>query len=159
MVSVFDVAKYILEKKGQVSAMKLQKLVYYAQAWSLVWDEEALFDSRIEAWANGPVCRELYTEHRRQFLLNAQSFESGCSDNLREYQKDTINAVLRDYGNKTAQQLSDLTHVENPWRLARGNTPDGASSFEEIDLLSMHEYYSGLQPNDDEQKVTLPQQA
>ena len=40
---------YILEKKGRMTTMKLQKLIYYAQAWSLVWDERPLFDEKIEA--------------------------------------------------------------------------------------------------------------
>lgn len=31
-VTVFDVAKYILEKKGEMTAMKLQKLIYYSKA-------------------------------------------------------------------------------------------------------------------------------
>jgi len=43
MASVHDVAAYILDKRGPMSHMKLQKLVYYCQAWSLVWDEELFF--------------------------------------------------------------------------------------------------------------------
>jgi len=50
-LSVHDVAAYILKKQGEMSAMKLQKLVYYSQAWSLVWDEKPLFRAQIEAWA------------------------------------------------------------------------------------------------------------
>ena len=42
MLSAFDVAEYILKKKGAITAMKLQKLVYYSQAWAVVWDEEPL---------------------------------------------------------------------------------------------------------------------
>ena len=43
MADVFDVAAYILKKKKALTSMKLQKLVFYAQAWSLVWDEKPLF--------------------------------------------------------------------------------------------------------------------
>ena len=53
-VNVLDIAAYILCKQGAMTAMKLQKLVYYSQAWSLVWDDKPLFRERIEAWANGP---------------------------------------------------------------------------------------------------------
>nr|MBF2754091.1 hypothetical protein [Gammaproteobacteria bacterium AqS3] len=49
-MSVFNVAKYILEQQGEMAAMKLQKLVYYSQCWALVWDEEPLFDEEIQAW-------------------------------------------------------------------------------------------------------------
>ena len=55
-----NVVQYILKKAGPMSAMKLQKLVYYCQAWSLVWDEEQLFKDEIQAWANGPVAPYLY---------------------------------------------------------------------------------------------------
>src|SRR5689334_5878093 len=58
--SVHDTAAFILKVHGPVSAMKLEKLVYYCQAWSLVWDERPMFSERIEAWANGPVCPDLY---------------------------------------------------------------------------------------------------
>ncbi len=68
-LSVHDVAAYILKKQGEMSAMKLQKLVYYSQAWSLVWDEKPLFRAQVEAWANGPVARSLYDKHRGQFAV------------------------------------------------------------------------------------------
>jgi len=49
MASTFDVAKYITERTGEVSAMKLQKLMFYAQAWNLVWDEAPLFSEDFQA--------------------------------------------------------------------------------------------------------------
>jgi uncharacterized phage-associated protein len=49
MATAHDVAAYILRGQGEMTAMKLEKLVYYAQAWSLVWDEEPLFKERVEA--------------------------------------------------------------------------------------------------------------
>lgn len=56
MVSVFDVAEYVLSEVGYVSTMKLQKLVFYSQAYSLVTLDEPLFSDDFEAWVNGPVC-------------------------------------------------------------------------------------------------------
>ena len=64
MCTSLDVAAYILTKKHRLTAVKLQKLVYYCQAWSLVWDEKPLFRDRIEAWASGPVVKGLYLAHR-----------------------------------------------------------------------------------------------
>jgi len=49
MASVFSVAKYIHSQLGDISAMKLQKLTYYSQAWTLVWDEEVLFQEDFQA--------------------------------------------------------------------------------------------------------------
>ncbi len=66
MAHVQDVARYILEKRGRMSAMKLQKLVYYSQGWHLVFDGEPLFAERIEAWANGPVVPARQVERLRE---------------------------------------------------------------------------------------------
>ena len=55
--------------------MKLQKLVYYCQAWSLVWDDMPLFESRIEAWANGPVVLDLYYRHRGQYWIDTLGWQ------------------------------------------------------------------------------------
>ena len=98
MASAHDVAAYILECHGRMTAMKLEKLVYYCQAWSLVWDERTLFDERIEAWVNGPVVPELYRVHRGQFHLD--EWPQGDPSILEDYQIDTINAVLSYYGVK-----------------------------------------------------------
>jgi uncharacterized phage-associated protein len=73
MRSVLDVAAYIVQKLGPLTAMKLQKLVYYSQAWSLVWDEKPLFRERVEAWANGPVVRRLFEVHKGQFKADVLS--------------------------------------------------------------------------------------
>ncbi len=68
-IKVIDVADYILLQHGAMSAMKLQKLIYYSQAWHLVWEDKALFDEEIEAWANGPVVPILHSMHRGHFKL------------------------------------------------------------------------------------------
>ncbi len=141
MANVHDVAAYILKKRKRMTAMKLQKLVYYCQAWSLVWDEEPLFPEKIEAWANGPVVRELYDRHRGMFKLNGWD---GEPKNLIHKQKDTVNAILNFYGGKSSQWLSDLTHQEPPWFDARRGVPPGARGFNEITHAAMAEYYGSL---------------
>lgn len=143
-VNVFDVAVYILKKQGVMSAMKLQKLVYYSQAWSLVWDDKALFQSRIEAWANGPVSPSLYKEHRGKFTVSLKDLKPQMKGELTEAQKETIDTVLKAYAHKSAQWLSDQTHSEKPWIKARKGLPDSARSDVEITRDSMSEYYSSL---------------
>lgn len=142
MATVHDVAAYILHKKGQMTTMKLQKLIYYAQAWSLVWDEKPLFSNKIEAWANGPIVRALYNCHRGKF--NIKAWPEGNPESLSRQQVETIDAVLGFYGDKTSQWLSDLTHQETPWREARKGLLPGAPSNSVITRASMAEYYGSL---------------
>jgi uncharacterized phage-associated protein len=142
MATVFDVAAYILARKGEITAWKLQKLVYYSQAWSLVWDERPLFRERIEAWANGPVCPELYAAHRGAFVV--LQIRQGNEGRLDADARETIDAVLSYYGDKSSQWLSDLTHREPPWRDAREGFSDGERGNAEISHGAMADYYGSL---------------
>ncbi len=139
---VFDIAAYILEKQGSMTTWKLQKLVYYCQAWSLVWDDDVLFDEEIQAWANGPVCRKLYDAHRGQYRIGV--IPQGDSGLLTDVQRDTVDRVLTYYGDKSPQWLSDLTHLEKPWREARGDLPGSMRGEQVISKESMAEYYGSL---------------
>lgn len=143
-VSVFDVSAYILKKLGTMTTMKLQKLVYYCQAWSLVWDEKPLFREKIEAWSNGPVVRELFAFHRGMFHVS--SIPVGNPDLLDDQQQETIDAVIDYYGHKPSQWLIDLTHMEEPWKKARAGLPVSVRSSKMISLEDMAEYYSSLPP-------------
>ncbi len=141
MANVFDVATYILERRGPMTTMKLQKLVYYSQAWSTVWDDDVIFDQAIKAWKNGPVVRELWADTKGSFRVSSVS--SGNSANLSADQVATIDNVLNFYGNKDAQWLSDLTHMEDPWRVAYA---EGQNTV--ITPASLVEYYSSIAPTE-----------
>lgn len=141
-ISAVDVAAYIMFKAGPMTAMKLQKLVFYSQAWSLVWDEEALFAEDIQAWANGPIVPELYAKHRGAFQLT--SWDHGSHDRLSVSQKETIDAVLKFYGDQTGQYLSELTHAETPWIEARAGLAPGERGNRVITHAAMAEYYGSL---------------
>ncbi len=145
MATIHDVAAYILKKLGPMSAMKLQKLVYYAQAWSLVWEDRPIFRARIEAWANGPVAPILYKKHRGSFRI--QKWPEGDASRLSEEDSTTVNSVVKFYGDKSPQWLSDLTHMEDPWIIARRGLAPGATSNNEITIESMQDYYASLRSN------------
>lgn len=141
--SILDVSRYILEKCGPMTAMKLEKLCYYSQAWSLVWDGSPLFEESFEAWANGPVCPVLFDMHRHMFTVSVKDIP-GNPEKLTADQKATIDAVIDAYGKLDAYQLSTLTHSEDPWRNARSGLPSGARSDAVITLDAMELYYGSL---------------
>ena len=130
-----------------MSATKLQKLVYYSQVWAVVWTGEVLFPERIFAWKNGPVVRELYDVHRGQFRV--ERIPGGNSKRLSADEKDTIDRVLAFYGDKSAQWLSDLSHMEEPWRQAWHDAEPGEQGSKEISLACVAEYYTSLEPSKD----------
>lgn len=141
MASAIDVAGYILNKRGPMTTMKLQKLIYYSQVWSVVWDDDVLFEERLEAWDNGPVVRELWLATRGRFRIDA--VPGAQLERVSLEQRETIDKVLEFYGDKDAQWLSDLTHMEAPWREAREVAQNA-----EISLERISEYYSSLVPDE-----------
>lgn len=143
-ISVFDVAAYILKQIKECSTMKLHKLLYYCQAWSLVWDEKSLFSEPIEAWANGPVVRDLFNFHKGWYSLSYANLSIGNENKLSKEQKETIESVLQYYGDKPAQWLIDLTHTEAPWKNARKGYGPMERGNTIITNDSMAEYYSSL---------------
>lgn len=144
MANVFDVALYILEKQGEITAMKLQKIAFYVKVWGLVWDEEEIFPEKFQAWANGAVSSALYDRHRGSFKVSSDLFSEADTNNIPGKHKETIDKVIEFYGKFTAQQLSDINHQESPWSEARGNLPPEARCTNVITSASMAEYYSGI---------------
>ena len=140
-VDVQDVAMYILQKLGRVTAMKLEKLIYYCQAWCLVLSEKPLFQARIEAWVNGPVVPELFKRHRRSYYVEMKQLH-GDAGNIDGKNIKIIDAVLSEYGNMSAEELVKLSHGEVPWMDARiGLLPD-ENCHRVISWSSMADYYS-----------------
>lgn len=142
MASAHDVAAYILDKQPGMTTWKLQKLVYYSQAWHLVWREDPLFREPIEAWAHGPVVRELYDRHKRYYQVARWPW--GNAENLSPLERQSIDGVVAFYGDKTGHWLRELTHQERPWIDARAGLAEGERGNREIRRAAMAEYYGSL---------------
>ena len=138
MANIFDVSKYILTSIGEMSTMKLQKLCYYSQAWTLVWDKKPLFGEEFKRWDNGPVCRELFDIHQKMFNINAEHIPDSklSEESLTNNEKLNVDTVLEHYGKYSGAQLSELSHSERPW----SETPKDAVI--SVDCLKL--YYSSL---------------
>ena len=142
MASPLDGAEYILREvpDSRRDWMKLQKLLYYSQAWSLVWDSRPLFADAIEAWRNGPVIPSIYRAQRHE-----SASLKGAVDSLDATAVETLRAVIEAFGDKSGEWLSNLAHRERPWIDARQGLPDDARGNGEISHAAMREWY-GKQP-------------
>ena len=146
-VSALDVASYIMQRiggnTGNRTTFWLQKLVYYSQVKSLINFKEPLFFQGIEAWGNGPVVKDLYDKHKGVKHLRAWDFSDlGNENNLSRDQKLATDWALEKYGDLHGDILSELTHSEDPWRLARGDLPDEASCSDIITNESIIVFYT-----------------
>lgn len=100
------------------------------------------FEPAFEAWANGPVIPEVYQHHRG--LFQVRTWKRGTVNGVDAQERKVVDRVLKFYGGKTSQWLSNLTHQEEPWIKARKGTVAGQRSQHEITPAAMHEYYSSL---------------
>ncbi|WP_236851740.1 Panacea domain-containing protein [Candidatus Sodalis pierantonius] len=99
-----------------MSNLKLQKLVYYAQGFSLALLNRPLFNEEIEAWMHGPVVPELYRKYK-DFKNQALPLPENDIDfsKFSEDEKELLDEVYRVYGQYSAWKLRDMTHSEPPW--------------------------------------------
>jgi uncharacterized phage-associated protein len=127
------------EKDAPVSNLKLQKLLYYSQAWNLAFYKEPLFEEDFEAWVHGPVVPEIFRTYRDH---KWNSIPKVKASRITARAKQHLEEVWRVYGSLKAFDLERLTHSESPWKSARiGLAPD-ASSCTVISKKSMREYYT-----------------
>ncbi|MBX0291944.1 SocA family protein [Hymenobacter sp. HSC-4F20] len=114
---------------GGVSHLKLQKLLYYIQAYHLAYFDSPVVDDQFQAWVHGPVSRKIYDEIKDFSVLHGEvkfQQEEGeptpaerLSSTLSPDQVEFINDVLAEFGPKSAYALEAMTHSETPWIEAR----------------------------------------
>lgn len=126
-----------------ISNLKLQKLCYYAQAWSLALDNEPLFSERIEAWAHGPAIPELYRRFKKygSQAIDPSDRQTDPIHDLHTEHLNLLSGVWHRYGRLSGNDLRTMTHHEEPWLKARGSTPPGENCNAAIAHESMRSFY------------------
>ena len=147
MKSCFDIVPYFLKvsyrgARGGMTPLKLQKLLYYSQAWYLVFRDRPLFWESIEAWVHGPVVPDVYRKFKHFGYSKIRNQNMLANDYINEQEKLVLNLVWNTYGNQQAKYLEYLTHSEYPWMNARRGLAENQSSSREISLNEMKQYYS-----------------
>lgn len=133
-----------------MSAMKLQKLCFFAYGYHLAWEDRQLFPERFEAWANGPVVYELYDQHRGRFNLDKGDI-AGDPTALDDDERDSVNVVLENFRSFDAHELSAMTHRPGPWLDARkrAGVTDLQRSNEELRDEEIADFFGALVGRED----------
>ena len=154
-VKSIDLTLYILARLGKASQLKLQKLAYYVESWHLAYFEEPILKEDFEAWVHGPVLRSVWNffrERNIKSLYNSVELKEESKEPLIQQieailsqdQKELIDNVLDEYGDKTAFYLENLTHSERPWIEARGNLDQSDRCDAPISKDTMMEFYQSM---------------
>ncbi|MEM7556757.1 MAG: type II toxin-antitoxin system antitoxin SocA domain-containing protein [Cyanobacteria bacterium P01_A01_bin.84] len=124
--------------EAEITNMKVQKLLYYAQSLHLALYDEPLFHEEIQAWRYGPVCPPAY-----KFYCQFEAEQLPIPDKEQSLQaipeeiKSLLEEVWEYFGGYHAYRLSDMTHGEFPWKKARKGLAPQARSTEAIRLEDM----------------------
>ena len=153
VTTVFDFAAQIQARLGSVDAFRLNKLVYYVQAWSLAWRGRPAFHERIEAWRHGPVTKDLWVDITHQASRQIKNASPLSPDDL-----ELVERVLIHYGQMSSDALIKLSHTEEPWREARGSLPELSPSSEEIQIAAMRDFYARAwrEAQEDNEQIDAP---
>ena len=143
MIDSLNVARYFIVRayedgiEAEMTNMKVQKLLYYAQSLHLALYDEPLFNDDIQAWRYGPVCPPAYRFYSdfeaKQLPIPNQEFLLAIPDD----RKKLLEEIWGYFGGYHAYRLSDMTHLEFPWKKARKGLPPAARSTEPILLEDM----------------------
>lgn len=148
--TICSVADYVIVKLEEAGAglnvLKLQKLLFYIQAWHLAIKQKPLFDAKFQAWVHGPVSREIYDRFSNTHMMygaitSKDVAEHDQAESLDQEAADFVNEILEAYASYSGTKLERMTHDEEPWIQARGGLPNSARCETEIDEGLMASYY------------------
>lgn len=129
-----------------ITPLKLQKLLYYVQAWGLALYDNRVMNESFEAWAHGPVIPETYFQLNKFGYHPIDPNDSFFED--AEIDETTIHLLeqIRDiYGIYDGKYLEELTHQETPWIETRGDLSPEARCNAVIPEDTMRKYYLEMQ--------------
>lgn len=144
-----DVAEFFLSAVDESSGdnmtnLRLQKLLYYAQGWHLALLEEPLFSEDIQAATHGPVVRPLYEKYKQYGGERIPSVGHFSQTLFKRSSRDVLGQVWRTYGQFSAKRLEDMTHQERPWLEAREGCMDNERSNVVISHDVMWDYFRSV---------------
>ncbi len=125
----------------RISHLKLQKLIYYCQAYHLAIRDTPLFEEELEAWKYGPVVKSIYNIYKvyGNAIIATSEPEQTHEKSYTSMQPEEIrliSQVMDAYGHLSAISLMEHTHREKPWQKAFRK---GEGTI--IDKEIMKEYY------------------
>ena len=103
------------EERDYLTNLRLQKLLYYVQAWSLVMRRKPMFQDRIEAWVHGPVVPSVYRHfsHKGPMPIVEADVEN-VEIELDEEEASFVASVWETYKAYSALKLREMTPSGGP---------------------------------------------
>lgn len=158
--NVLDICRHVINYSNDrdygISNLKLQKVLYFIQAYFLInrKDHAPCFNEKIEAWDFGPVVPVAYHEYKqygggdiptiKSYILFDEndvwnSRRIAFDDNIIKVKDKTlVDKVVDNFSEYSATDLVSLTHKQSPWIDAYVPHQNN-----EITLDAIREYFNG----------------
>ncbi len=134
--------KYVLMETSEITPLALQKLLYYAQGFKKAFTDTFMFEQDCEAWAHGPVYRDVYHKYRG---YGYNPIEEGRlhygNIHLTDDEEELLDHIILYFGCYSGKVLEHMTHSEEPWRSARRGLADGERSERVIEKQNIDVYF------------------
>lgn len=134
-------ARYLLYKCEDITPLMLQKALYYMQGFAYAFLGEFPFEEECEAWAHGPVFKEVYMRYRDYRYEPEEKKEEFDTTEFTAGEKAVYDSVINSFCCYSGKVLERITHNEAPWLAARGSLPLSAYSEEVMDRESLGQYF------------------
>jgi putative zinc finger/helix-turn-helix YgiT family protein len=138
------VIDYLLSQCQDISPLSLQKALYYAQGFFYAFYRTFLFTEDCEAWAHGPVYRDIYRRYSNYCFDPIDSVDEFDVSSLSGEEKLLLDSIVRHVCCYSGKTLESFTHEETPWVSARAGLPTDASSNRIIPKQSIGEYFTSV---------------
>lgn len=142
-------SNYILKHYGDMSHLKLQKLLFYCDAYNLAYFGEELVTDKFEAWVHGPVSRKVYNSLKDKSILYSDVTYSDIGidvdarfQELTSEQQEILKNVLSELAKWSGPELENATHHETPWIAARRGFGEAAICHKHISKSLTREFYA-----------------
>ncbi len=130
------------ERGELLTPLKLQKLIFYADAWHMALYDDEITPEKFQAWVHGPVALSHY--HRFKELRWHPIMEEVERPNLGDELRSHLDEIIDVFGSETATALEIMTHSEEPWLAARGDIPEDDPCNNYISKALTKRYYRSL---------------
>ena len=144
--NLFKVVDWFLNNTSEedgITHLALQKILYFVQAWSYVFNGKWMFSETCEAWVHGAVYRSVFDEFRSFKYSTLPRLNTSTSLSAEEI--EVLEFVKENYLDiYSAKTLEKICHLEVPFRNARGTLEENARSNSEISKESIGSYYEEI---------------
>lgn len=136
--------QYLLQECEDITALSLQKALYYIQGFYSAFYKRFLFEEDCQAWVHGPVYKNIYMKYKEYRFDTNHKPQSMNIDVFTREEKELLDAIIRFVCCYSGKVLESFTHKETPWLATRADLPASTATDRIIEKEMMQAYFNKI---------------